>query len=53
MVKRCMCVQEITKNLRLYTNDKRKIEKDPITLRCDDRGNKTFAHDTDLDLPMF
>lgn len=33
MVKRSMTVQEITKNLRLYTEDQRKIEKDPKTLR--------------------
>lgn len=33
MVKRCMSVQEVTKNIRLYTEQKRKIVIDPTTLR--------------------
>jgi hypothetical protein len=35
MAKRCVSTQEITKNIRLMTEDKRKIEKDPKTLRSD------------------
>lgn len=47
MVKRCLSVQAVTKNLQLYTEKPRKIVVQPNTLRY--IASSFLANDTDLE----